>query len=166
MNFSLQPDALMFSLRDTLLERAQRVAFAESCTGGLLAKRATDLAGSSDWFECGFVTYSNQAKSMLLGVRAELIAAVGAVSQQCAEAMAEGALEHSISDWAVGVTGIAGPGGGSIEKPVGTVWIAWQHRGEAVSSACFRFSGDRDAVRNQSADAALSGLIDRLRHAG
>lgn len=147
-----------------LAARGERLALAESCTGGLIAKRCTDLAGSSAWFERGLVTYSNQAKQELLGVPEAVIHAHGAVSQACVQAMAEGVLRHSPADWAVAVTGIAGPGGGSRDKPVGTVWIGWARRGTPAQTRHCVFEGDRDAVRQQTADTALAGLLDRLRH--
>ena len=146
------------SLADVLRGRGERLATAESCTGGLIAAACTDLAGSSDWFERGFVTYSNEAKTELLGVDAALIAAHGAVSEPVALAMAAGALAHSRADWAVAVTGIAGPGGGSPDKPVGTVWIGWKRRGGYARAEIFQFAGDREAVRRQTVEAALQGL--------
>lgn len=146
-----------------LLQRGSVLVTAESCTGGLIAKCLTDLPGSSAWFERGWVTYSDRAKRQDLGVAAGLIKRHGAVSDQVARAMALGALRSSRSDTAVSVTGIAGPQGGSPEKPVGTVWIAWARRDgarTAVSARRFLFSGSRDAVRKQSAAAALEGLIE------
>lgn len=137
------------------------IATAESCTGGLIAKCLTDIAGSSDYFERGWVSYSNAAKRAELGVPAVLLARHGAVSEEVAHAMARGALRRSSAGVAIAVTGIAGPAGGSVEKPVGTVWIAWALRrrgGPQVFARCFRFRGSRDAVRRQSAAAALEGL--------
>ena len=134
---------------------------AESCTGGLIAARCTDLAGSSQWFERGFVTYSNAAKAELLGVPMPLIDAHGAVSEAVARAMAHGALLHSSAQVSVAVTGIAGPTGGSLDKPVGTVWFGWQV-GERASSERMVFSGDRAAVRQATVDHALQGLLMRL----
>ena len=149
-------------LAQLLTARGERVAAAESCTGGWVAKALTDRAGSSDWFECGWVTYSNAAKQRLLGVPASLLLEQGAVSAPVVEAMVGGALAQSDADLAVAVSGIAGPGGGSPEKPVGTVWLAWQRRGEPACSHCYQFSGDREAVRRQSVETALTGLIERL----
>ena len=153
-------------LADGLRARGWRMASAESCTGGRIAGFCTDLAGSSDWFERGFVTYSNAAKSELLGVEAGLIADQGAVSEAVARAMAEGALRRSAADLTVAVTGVAGPGGGSAAKPVGTVWLAWawRDRGGQVCSLTQhqRFEGDRAAVRLATVACALQGLIDRL----
>lgn len=152
-----------------LLARGQRLATAESCTGGLIAAHCTELAGSSAWFERGFVTYSNEAKTELLGVPAALIAEHGAVSEAVARAMAEGALRHSHADVAVAVTGIAGPTGGSDDKPVGTVWLAWAERGGrsrhsaiAVHAEKMWFEGSRQAVRGATAAHALAGVRNRL----
>ena len=158
------------TLADALRARGWRIATAESCTGGLIAAACTDLAGSSDWFDRGFVTYSNQAKTEMLGVDAALIADQGAVSEAVALAMAEGALRRSRADLTVAVTGVAGPGGGSAAKPVGTVWLAWAGRaadGSVQSRAWLqRFDGDRAAVRQATVAAALQGLLDRLPAAG
>lgn len=138
------------------------VAVAESCTGGLIAKRITDVAGSSGWFERGLVVYSNQAKQDLLGVSADLLAQFGAVSRECAEAMAHGLLVMTPAHWAVAVTGIAGPGGGSPEKPVGLVWVAWQRRGGKAEAQALQLSGSRAQIREAAAQAALEGLLGRL----
>jgi nicotinamide-nucleotide amidase len=138
------------------------VAVAESCTGGLVAKRITDVAGSSTWFERGLVVYSNASKQDLLGVSPDLLAQFGAVSRECAEAMARGVLVMTPADWAVAVTGIAGPGGGSPEKPVGLVWLAWERRGGKPESAALQLSGSREQIRAAAAQAALQGLLDRL----
>ncbi len=134
-------------LLERLRARGLRLATAESCTGGLIAAALTHIAGSSDVLDRGFVTYSNAAKSELLGVRAELIASHGAVSEPVAQHMAQGALERSFADIAVSVTGVAGPGGGSAEKPVGTVWFGVARRGGTVRTECQVFGGDRGAVR-------------------
>jgi nicotinamide-nucleotide amidase len=149
-------------LADLLRARGERLATAESCTGGLIAGACTDLAGSSDWFERGFVSYSNEAKTELLGVPAALIAAHGAVSEAVARAMVEGALGHSRADWAVAVTGIAGPGGGSADKPVGLVWLAWMQRGGTAQAERHVFPGDRAAVRAATVARALEGLAQRI----
>ncbi len=140
------------------------LATAESCTGGLIAAACTDLAGSSLWFECGFVSYSNAAKTQLLGVPPELITAHGAVSEPVARAMASGAISHSEAQVAVAVTGVAGPAGGSADKPVGTVWLAWAWGGR-VEAERQHFGGDRQAVRQATVDHALRGLIERLNRA-
>lgn len=150
------------TIAERLLARGQWLGTAESCTGGLIAKTLTDLAGSSAWFERGIVTYSNLAKQQLLGVPEELLERHGAVSGQTARAMAEGLLQQAPVDWSIAVTGVAGPGGGSPEKPVGTVWIAWAQRGREAQAQHFLFRGDRAAVRQQTLDAALGGLIGRL----
>lgn len=143
-----------------LLQRGWRLVTAESCTGGMIAAACTDLAGSSQWFERGFVTYSNEAKMELLDVPPALLATHGAVSGPVAEAMVQGALRHAHAEVALAVTGVAGPGGGTVEKPVGTVWFAW-----AMPGACWRelrhFDGDRAAVREQTVRYALQTLLDR-----
>ena len=149
-------------LATLLRRRGWLLATAESCTGGLIAAACTDLAGSSDWFERGFVTYSNAAKTELLGVPAALIAQHGAVSEPVARAMAEGALAHSRAQLSVAVTGVAGPSGGSADKPVGTVWVAWKRRGGYARAQAFQFDGDREAVRRQTVDRALAGVAELL----
>jgi len=136
-------------------------ATAESCTGGLIAGAITEIPGSSVWFERGFVTYSNEAKMEMLGVRPETLATHGAVSEATAAEMAAGALAHSRAGLAVAVTGIAGPDGGSAAKPVGTVCFGWARRAGAVDTQTCRFAGDRAAVRAATVDAALRGLLDR-----
>jgi len=143
-----------------LLGRGLRVATAESCTGGLVAGAITAIAGSSDWFERGFVTYSNAAKSEMLGVPAELIDRHGAVSEPVAAAMAAGAVTNSAADCALSVTGVAGPGGGTAAKPVGMVCFGWIVRGRPPRTATLHLPGDRAAVRDASVDAALSGLLE------
>ena len=145
-----------------LIPRNERVAFAESCTGGLLSKLATDLAGSSVWFDRGLVTYSNDAKVDLLGVPKTIFETDGAVSESCVRAMARGLLLKSKADYGLAVTGIAGPGGGNPGRPVGTVWLAWVARAKEVRSEKFQFSGDRDAIRQQAASTALAGLLELI----
>jgi len=156
---------LTAALADALRLRGAQMATAESCTGGLIAGACTDLAGSSDWFDRGFVTYSNAAKTELLGVDAGLIEAEGAVSEPVARAMATGALARSAAALAVAVTGVAGPGGGSVAKPVGTVWLAWAWRGGDgalhIDAECQHFGGDRGAVRQATVARALQGLLAR-----
>ncbi|MBS7780841.1 CinA family protein [Acidovorax sp. CCYZU-2555] len=152
---------LVTELAAALLARGAQMATAESCTGGLIAGACTDIAGSSDWFERGFVSYSNQAKTEMLGVDAALIDAHGAVSETVALAMARGALAHSRAQCSVAVTGVAGPGGGSAAKPVGTVWFGWSVDGH-TDAECLRFDGDRAAVRQQTVEHALKGLLRRL----
>lgn len=134
---------------------------AESCTGGLICAACTDLAGSSNWFERGFVTYSNEAKTELLGVDAALIARHGAVSEEVARAMVQGALTHAHAQVALAVTGVAGPSGGSAAKPVGTVWFGWATPAGLVSERCC-FPGDRAAVRAATVQHALQRLIALL----
>ena len=138
------------------------LATAESCTGGWIAKICTDLAGSSEWFERGLVTYSNEAKQELLGVRAADIYRHGAVSEVVAAAMARGAVANSRADCAVAVSGIAGPGGGSPDKPVGTVCLGWALPDDGIETEAHLFAGDRDAIRRASVGQALTGLLDRL----
>jgi len=141
-----------------LLAAHQMLASAESCTGGWIAKTMTDIAGSSAWFDCGMVVYSYEAKQAMLGVQPQTLETFGAVSRETALEMVAGALVHSGASLAVAVTGIAGPGGGSADKPVGTVWIAWKRRGDYARAECFHFQGDRDAVRRRTVGAALAGL--------
>jgi nicotinamide-nucleotide amidase len=148
-------------LATALVDRGWMLATAESCTGGLVAAACTELAGSSDWFERGFVTYSNEAKTELLGVDAALIASHGAVSEVVARAMAFGAVRHSRARVSVAVTGIAGPSGGSKDKPVGTVWFGFMIDGR-LTSEMKRFDGDRAAVRAATVAYALDGLLLRL----
>ena len=143
---------------ETLQASGGVLATAESCTGGWIAKACTDLAGSSEWFESAAVTYSNRAKQALLGVSAATLEKHGAVSRECALEMVVGVLARFEASVAVAVTGIAGPTGGTPDKPVGTVWIAWQRRGGAALAEVFRFGGDRDAVRRQTVAAALDGV--------
>ena len=131
---------------------------AESCTGGWIAKCMTDIPGSSEWFDCGMVAYSYEAKQALLGVRPQTLEEHGAVSRETAIEMVSGALVHSGATVAVAVTGIAGPGGGSPGKPVGTVWIAWKRRGGYARAEVFHFGGDREAVRRQTVGRALQGV--------
>ncbi len=158
-------EKLVAELAETLLRARRKICTAESCTGGLMAKTFTDLAGSSDWFERGFVTYSNQAKSEMLAVPASIIDDYGAVSEAVAIAMASGALRHSRADYAIAVTGVAGPGGGSAEKPVGTVWIALAAPEQQVARL-FQFDGDRAAIRVATMRAALEMLLDTIDASG
>jgi len=152
-------------IAERLLARKQWLATAESCTGGMIAQLLTSIAGSSEWFERGLVTYSNRAKVELLGVPQAVIDRHGAVSRECAEAMALGLLENAPVQWAISVTGIAGPGGGSKEKPVGTVWIGLASAGGAEAKH-FLFKGDREGIRRQSAEAALLMLDEKISVAG
>lgn len=147
------------ALGHALKERAWMLALAESCTGGMAAQYITAIAGSSVWFDAGFVTYSNQAKTRMLGVNAETIAEHGAVSEQTALEMALGALAHSEADIAAAITGIAGPDGGSADKPVGTVCFAWVTQNGMQLSASHRFTGDRDMVRKESVKTVFEQLM-------
>lgn len=137
------------------------LATAESCTGGGIAEAVTRIAGSSGWFERGWVTYSNKAKAVELGVEPELLRAGGAVSEAVVCAMADGARARAGVTWAVAVSGVAGPDGGSPDKPVGTVWLAWAGPQGVVAECCL-FPGDRTAVRQQTVEMALSGLIRQM----
>jgi nicotinamide-nucleotide amidase len=148
----------VLALGDALRAGGRSMATAESCTGGLIAAACTSVAGSSDWFERGYVTYSNDAKAESLGVEPALIAAHGAVSEPVARSMAEGALARSRAAIAVAVTGIAGPGGATAGKPVGLVWIALAQRGEPTTASKHLFTGDRSAVREATVDEALRQL--------
>lgn len=156
-------------MNNTLIEKAKelgkkcsqmqiKLATAESCTGGQIAYILTSIAGSSHWFERGFVTYSNEAKHENLGVPMAVINTHGAVSKETALAMAEGVLANSTATLSIVTTGVAGPGGGSVEKPVGTVWIAWCRHGERAMAQKFNFSGDRLSIRDQACEQALKGL--------
>jgi len=151
-------DELVRQLAARLGDRGWMLATAESCTGGMIAAACTDLAGSSDWFERGFVTYSNAAKTEMLGVPAAMIAEHGAVSETVARAMAEGAVRRSGAQVSIAVTGIAGPGGGSAEKPVGTVWFGWSVNAE-VQAHALRLEGGRAEVRQASVRHALQQLL-------
>ena len=153
---------LAASLGEQLAAKRLTLCTAESCTGGWIAKTVTDIAGSSAWFDCGLAAYSYEAKQALLGVRPETLEHYGAVSRETAIEMVSGALVHSGAGVAVAVTGIAGPGGGSDDKPVGTVWIAWKRRGGYARAQVFHFHGDRDAVRRQTVAAALEGIGQHL----
>ena len=159
MLLNTEPDrqSLPGLLADLLVNNHWLLATAESCTGGMIAAACTNLAGSSAWFERGFVTYSNAAKTESLGVDAALIAQHGAVSEPVARAMAAGALAHSRAQVAVAVTGVAGPGGGSSDKPVGTVWFGFALPGEVVSEV-MHFAGDRAAVRRATVHHAFTRL--------
>ena len=148
-------------LADLLLKNSQTLATAESCTGGMIAAACTDLAGSSAWFERGFVTYSNDAKAQMLGVDAALITQHGAVSEEVARAMVQGAIAHSRAQVAVAVTGVAGPTGGSAAKPVGTVWFGFATPAGVVTEMQ-HFDGDRAAVRTATVQHALQRLAGLL----
>lgn len=155
--------ALAQTLAEALTQRREMLVSAESCTGGWIAKVLTDLPGSSAWFECGVVAYSYEAKEALLGVNPHTLEQHGAVSEETAVEMVSGALARSGATIAVAVTGIAGPSGGTPEKPVGMVWIAWKRRGGYAHAEVFRFDGDREAVRRQTVARALEGVQRILR---
>lgn len=157
-DFQLQAMAEDVGVR--LRAARQMLVTAESCTGGWIAKVVTDIAGSSDWFDCGLVAYSYEAKQALLSVNPLTLETHGAVSRETVIEMVSGALVHSGASVAVAVTGIAGPGGGTAEKPVGTVWVAWKRRGGYPQARLFHFAGDREAVRRQTVAAALAGLVE------
>ncbi len=144
-----------------LLRNGQRLATAESCTGGWVAQCLTAIAGSSEWFDRGFVTYSNDSKQDMLGVSPETLDTHGAVSEATARAMGEGALRLSHADWVVAITGIAGPSGGSADKPVGTVCFAWAGPDGRLETTTCCFAGGRAEVRAQSVAYALTGMLER-----
>lgn len=154
--------ALASGVGGRLKARGLKLATAESCTGGWISKAVTDIAGSSEWFERGFVTYSNESKAAMLGVRTATLEQQGAVSEATVREMAEGAAHWSRAQVAVAVSGIAGPDGGSEEKPVGTVWIGWRWADGRFTAQHFLFKGDRDSVRFQAVLAALEGLAEGL----
>lgn len=149
-------------LGQLFLRRGLMLTVAESCTGGAVGAAITSISGSSAWFDCGFVTYSNLSKQLLLGVRAKTLEQFGAVSEQTAREMAQGALARSRAQVSVAVTGIAGPEGGTERTPVGTVWLAWAGHGKPTQARVEHFSGDREGVRSQAVQAALQGLIDAV----
>lgn len=145
---------------EALLKKHWKITLAESCTGGKLAASITEVPGSSAWFERAYITYSNQAKSDMLGVDATVLDQFGAVSEPVARAMAEGALREGGADLAVAITGIAGPGGGSDEKPVGLVWIAWCCKNLGTQAKAYHLIGNRGAIRTQAVRHALEGIIN------
>lgn len=153
---------LLGKIAANLISSGWMLTTAESCTGGWIAKVCTDLAGSSAWFERGFVTYSNAAKQDMLGVQAATLEQHGAVSEAVVAEMASGALQHSRAQIAVAVSGIAGPSGGTPTKPVGMVCFGWAVQGGAVHTETCYFQGDRDAVRQQAVQYALEGVLKRL----
>ncbi len=155
-------NTLISTISKTLIANQQMLVTAESCTGGLVAAACTSVPGSSQWFERGFVTYTNDAKMECLGVDADVIEKFGAVSEETAKHMAEGALQHSHAQVAIATTGIAGPDGGSDEKPVGTVCFAWAIQGQNTQMATQVFNGDRQAVREQAVEFVLQMLHQRL----
>ena len=156
-------DALAMKLGDALHAQQRMLATAESCTGGWVAKVLTDIPGSSSWFDRGFVTYTNQAKQDMLGVPTMVLEKYGAVSEQTVQAMARGGLHHSQADFSLAISGIAGPGGATADKPVGLVCFAWAEKRVAAAprvwSAHHIFNGDRDAVRRQAVATALQEML-------
>jgi len=158
----MELQTLAEKLGEGLTRRGMQLAVAESCTGGGLAHAVTGVAGSSRWFDRGYVTYSNIAKIEMLGVQPATLTQYGAVSEATVREMAEGALARSRAQVTVAITGIAGPGGGSREKPVGSVWLAWSRRGRSTRARLAHFPGDRDAVRRQAVEMALRGVLDLL----
>lgn len=164
MSAPTTPSILQLSnlLGEKLLACQWRVATAESCTGGGIAAAVTAVAGSSSWFEYGLVTYANSAKETLLHVNHQTLEQEGAVSQAVVEQMLAGALALSGADIAVAVSGVAGPAGGSVEKPVGTVWFAWGLAAGKIKSHCFHFSGDRASIQQQAVTQGLTGLLQLL----
>lgn len=153
---------LVTKIAAKLLEKKRVLATAESCTGGWIAQQLTDVAGSSEWFDSGCVTYSNKSKQRLLGVSAESLESCGAVSEEVVTEMAEGVLSNAEVSISVATSGVAGPGGGSVEKPVGTVWFAWAEQGKATRTEKKQFSGDRESVRKQAVKYALEGILKNL----
>lgn len=158
-------DRLVASIAEVLESHGQMLVSAESCTGGLIAAACTERSGSSAWFDRGFVTYSNAAKRDCLEVKEDTLAGYGAVSEAVVSEMCAGALAVSAADWSVAVSGVAGPGGGTPDKPVGTVVIGWQHYDEPASVTTYRFNGDRAAVRYASVLETLVGLHRRVTRA-
>lgn len=155
-------EALAARLGRALTARGWLLAAAESCTGGWAAQAITAIPGSSTWFDRGFVTYSNAAKQELLGVSAATLATHGAVSEPTVREMAVGALAHSQAQAVFAISGIAGPGGGTPDKPVGTVCFAWALKGGAVETTTCHFDGDRRSIRAQSVAHALQGMLERI----
>lgn len=159
---AIDPECLAAELGTRLLERGEVLATAESCTGGWVSQVITAIAGSSNWFDCGFVTYSNTAKAEMLGVSKKTIVHDGAVSEPVVIEMAGGALQRSRAQWALAISGVAGPAGGTPEKPVGTVCFAWAGPDGFAEAETCHFPGDREAVRRASVEHALRGLLSRL----
>ncbi len=162
MIISSEVDLLVKEVAERLSERNYQLATAESCTGGLIGAVCTDLAGSSSWFQCALVTYSNEAKQQLLGVQSDTLLNYGAVSSQTVKEMCNGALKHQ-ADVVIAVSGIAGPGGATETKPVGTVYIGWQQVGKDAIVTLFNFSGSRSEVRQQATEEALKGVLQLLK---
>jgi nicotinamide-nucleotide amidase len=163
VNDRSQLNLLVHDIANTCLQKSLKLTTAESCTGGGVSYELTSIPGSSQWFDCAFVTYSNNAKIAMLGVSSESIELHGAVSQEVAKEMAEGALRHSCANVSLAITGIAGPDGGTPEKPVGTIWFSWS--GSQFSTQCQKkiFMGDREAVRFQAIMFSLKKLLELIR---
>jgi nicotinamide-nucleotide amidase len=157
-------EVLARHLGQRLLDKQQIMVTAESCTGGWIAQTITEIPGSSAWFDRGFITYSNAAKMDMLGVNPQTLATFGAVSPETARAMVTGALTHSPADFAIAVTGIAGPDGGAAEKPIGLVFIAWQWKGGAPVVVKRQFLGNRHQIRLQTVETALAGALTSIQH--
>ncbi len=153
-------------LGERLAEKSMKISTAESCTGGAIAMAITEISGSSEWFECGFVTYSNQSKMQMLGVNPEFLQQYGAVSEQVAIEMVAGALQNSAADLAVAVTGIAGPGGGTEDKPVGTVYIAWGFKQQGIRCKKHVFLGNRATIRKKTIISALKSCLNQAEVSG
>lgn len=170
-NIDRETEAGLAAIAERMIATGRQLCLAESCTGGGIAEMVTRISGSSAWFDRGWVTYSNAAKQALLGVDSAIFERSGAVSDECVRAMVHGALTNSDAHYAIAVSGVAGPGGGSPEKPVGTVWMAWGYRTDAsadvtLHSERFRFEGDRATVRAKSVRAGLAGLAGHLAQGG
>lgn len=153
---------LAAEVAQALIQRNARMATAESCTGGWVAQLLTQIPGSSNWFDSGYVTYSNAAKKRMLGVKEETLESKGAVSESVVVQMAEGALRNAEVDITVAISGVAGPDGGTDQKPVGTVWFAWAIRNQATVTCLSFFSGDRQSIREQAVEQALQGVLAYL----
>ena len=153
----LQKEIIQLSTQ--LVKRRLTICTAESCTGGLISKLFTDNSGSSEWFDCAFVTYTNNAKQQMLGVNPITIESSGAVSQPTVIEMSEGAINKSNSNVSIAISGVAGPSGGTKEKPVGMVWVSWSGKSYETLAQCFYFDGDRESIRFQAAKAAIQGAV-------
>ncbi len=166
-SFAMKREALVVKVGEALKNHNAMIVTAESCTGGLTAEALTSVAGSTAWFDRAYITYSYESKCEMLGVNEMTIQKKGAVSKECVEEMAIGALQNSHAEICVACSGIAGPGGGTLDKPVGTVWISWALQGhEEIVSKCFYFKGGRSAVREQTTEESLKGVLDILRSRG
>ena len=158
----MQFETLVLEVGQALVEQDAMIVTAESCTGGMIAEALTSVGGSTAWFDRSYITYSYESKKEMLGVSDNTIQKKGAISEECVEEMVIGALQQSHAMISVACSGIAGPTGGSLDKPVGTVWISWAMQGHDVSSERFLFKGDRTQVREQTTEAALQGVLKML----